>query len=267
MTAPGGNVNVKAMAGARRLAELTSPNTSNNPFLVDIRGTAREDVDSVNQMNFGRIDEGDSGNPFVTSMELTLAAREAAAHTLALPPSVAWPLTPPSSVSANPFRTPAERQFAADGELNVGASYKKDCDCSRNVTSTPATHYGTGIGLSQAAALIASSPIVNHFIPVNYSYHMTNPELPPAHTAYHQQTLSPCTQCIPLSVRHGPASQAQGHDLIPPCDALLLPGRQPECRRTRPALRGCSSHVVHQSEAVDSSDEELCGQREWIPTQ
>lgn len=59
---------------------VVSPNISSDPFLVDIKETSKANVDTFNQTNDGYAGHGDSTNPFVTSIELTLAAGGAAGH-------------------------------------------------------------------------------------------------------------------------------------------------------------------------------------------
>ena len=81
--------------------------TSINPFSTDITETSGVNMDAAHA-DFGYI-----SNPFVASMELSLAERETDAHTSPPWRNVEWPPTPPPTLPTNPFTTPTAQLTAA----------------------------------------------------------------------------------------------------------------------------------------------------------
>lgn len=67
-----------------------------NPFLLDELETLGANMDAVCRIAGGPADHGNITNPFLMSMEFTSGG---VAHTQAPLPSVAWPPTPPPSVT------------------------------------------------------------------------------------------------------------------------------------------------------------------------
>lgn len=61
-----------------------------SPFLRDVRETALDSLESFNQTDEGYAGNGNSSNPFMSIMELTLATCEAAAHAQRLLLNIAW---------------------------------------------------------------------------------------------------------------------------------------------------------------------------------
>lgn len=93
----------------------------------DVRETVLDSLESFNQTDEGYAGNGNSSNPFMSIMELTLATCEAAAHAQRLLLNIAWL---PSSALANHFTTPPKQQKAADGEFK--ASHQSNCDWTEN---------------------------------------------------------------------------------------------------------------------------------------
>ena len=161
MTALGAKAKGTSNANAwnRRPVEMEYSKVSTNTFLMDVRDT---DMDPVNHMD-GRYADGT--NPFVASMELTLAADGGMVHGLTPSLDPALPPTPPPSRLTNPFLTPLE--YKANGESKY--FNRQTCDCSKHMVANPvaALPYGSENSPGQMFAPHAAYQLSNPFTPVN----------------------------------------------------------------------------------------------------
>ena len=141
----------------------------------------------------------DGTNPFVASMELTLAADGGMVHGLTPSLDPALPPTPPPSRLTNPFLTPVE--YKANGESKY--FNQQTCDCSKHMVANPvaALPYGSENSPGQMFAPHAAYQLSNPFIPVNCTAQNL---FAPAHLLCPQFTSTPFPPSMPQPVeRYG----------------------------------------------------------------